>query len=261
MDASPYHARRDRVIWHVVGGTTDERFAPRARWWHDNLGRLPSELVVFQIVLEGRCVLRTVAGDLEVQSGQAFLFTYAEATSYGRPVDRPDWPGWTDSLRMCHLSLGGAGLREHWDVLRARLGPVITLGAGSRCEQLVTDIQRFAKRSDRRAASPAVHAFIMTLFDEIEAAAAHGLGPVEGAVDELLRAPLSAPSLKAVARRHGCAREHLTRVFAERVGMPPARWLRQARLERALELLSATELPLAVIAAQAGFASTRTLAR
>ncbi|MBA3709544.1 MAG: AraC family transcriptional regulator [Planctomycetes bacterium] len=264
MDASTsaaYHAQRDRVLWHVVGGNPDERYGPRTRWWNDNHGRKPAGIVVFQIVLEGRCVLRRKDGDTEVGAGQAFLFTYDELTAYGRPPDRLDWPGWSDSLRMAHVTLGGAGLSEHWNVLRARIGPVITLGESSRCTDLVVDIQRFAKRADRRAASPAVHAFIMTLFDEIEAEAARGLGPVEGAINEMLRAPLAVTSLKAIARRHRCAREHLTRVFAERIGMPPARWLRQARLTRALELLRATHLPLTDIAAQAGFVSTRTLAR
>ena len=102
-----------------------------------------------------------------------------------------------------------AGLREHWDVLRARFGPVVTFGERSRCVELIADIVRHAvrNRADRRAASPTAHAFVMSLFDEIEAAAAQGLGPVERALDELLRAPLSGHPLKDVARRHGCTRK------------------------------------------------------
>nr|MBA3684537.1 hypothetical protein [Planctomycetota bacterium] len=215
MERSQYHAARDRVLWHVVACKTNERFSPRTAWWFDNRRRAPAGMVIFQVIESGRCVLRGAAGDSEVSAGQAFLFAYGEATSYGRPPDRPDWPGWSDDLRTAHISLGGAGLLEHWDVLRARFGPIVQLGGTPRILALLRDIERRCDRdprADRRAVSPAVHGFVMTLFDEIEAAATLGLAPVERAVDDLLRTPLSGDPLKEIARRHGCTREHLTRV-------------------------------------------------
>jgi AraC-like DNA-binding protein len=263
MDHTAYHAARDRVLWHFFGMGSDERHTGNQFWWHDNAGRQPSGVVVFQIMLAGHCVLRTPDGEHEVGPGQAFLFCYDEPTAYGRPPDRPDWPWHGEMIHTAHIGFGGAGLRAHWDVLRARFGPVVTLGETTTILELLRDIEtNYGKRgADRRAASPAIHAFVMRCFDEIEAASAVGLSPVERAVDELLRAPLSGHSLKSVARHNGITREHLTRVFAERVGMAPATWLRDARLQRALELLRATELPLATVAAQSGFASVRTLAR
>lgn len=259
-----YHAARDRVLWHLVGLSSDERHPAGSRWWLTNHGRQPADLVVFQMILAGTCILRTPQGDREVGTGQAFLFCYDEPTAYGRPPDREDAPGVSEPIHTAHICFGGAGLRSHWDVLRARFGPVVDIGAAPRVLGLIRDIESAFARdrfSDRRAHSPTVHAFVMRLFDEIEAAAAVGLSPVERAVDELLRAPLSGHSLKQVARQHGVTREHLTRTFHERVGTPPATWLRDARLQRALELLRATELPLETVALQAGFASLRTLAR
>lgn len=259
-----YHAARDRVLWHVVGLSSDERHPPGTRWWHDNHGRQPAGHVVFQMILAGRCILRTPDGDREVRAGQAFLFCYDEPTAYGRPPDRPEWPAAQESIRTAHMCLGGAGLRAHWDVLRARFGPVVALGEAPRVLDLLREIETAYARDrfgDRRAHSPTIHAFVMRVFDEIEAAAAEGLSPVERAVDELLRAPLAGHSLKQVAHQHGVTREHLTRIFHERVGKPPATWLRDARLQRALELLRATELPLETVALQAGIASVRTLAR
>jgi len=264
VDPSRFHAERDRVLWHIVGGQEDEKHAPKARWWHDNRERKPSGIVVFQVVLAGRCVVRTPTGDHDVLPGQAFLFAYDEPTAYGRPPDRPDWVGWSESLVTAHLSLGGAGLVDHWRVLRARAGEVFTLGADAPCLDLLRDVLRRIgprARVDRRANCPWVHAFVMALHDAVESAAAHGLGPVESALDDLLRAPLSGLALKAIARKHGVAREHLTRVFTARHGVSPARWLRHARIARAQELLRATELPLAIVAAQSGFSSPRTLSR
>lgn len=264
MDHAAYHAVRDATIWHLIGVQSDERHMPGQPWWHTNQGRRPAGVVVFQIILKGHAMLRTPDGDLDVEPGQAFLFTYDEPTVYGRPPDRPQWPWLDEPIQTAHIALGGAGLRAHWDVLRARFGPVVTLGLHSPTLSLLQDIETQYggnQAVDRRVVSPAIHAFVMRCFDEIEAASAEGLSPVERAVDELLRAPLSGHSLKAVAHRHGITREHVTRVFADRVGMPPASWLRDARLQRAIELLRATNLPLHVIAAQSGFSSTRTLAR
>lgn len=264
MDHTAYHAVRDRTLWHLVAVSCEERHLPGMPWWHENQGRQPAGLVVFQMLIQGHCVLRDPHGDHEVGPGQAFLFCYDEPTAYGRPADRRDGPWHAEPLVTAHICMGGAGLRAHWDVLRARFGPVVTLGDAGSVLALLRDLETGYGRKgggDRRATSPAVHAFVMRCFDEVEAAAAVGLSPVERAVDELLRAPLSGHSLKAVAKRHGITREHLTRVFTERIGHPPATWLRDARVQRAVELVRATELPLATIAAQAGLASVRTLSR
>ncbi|MFD6969587.1 helix-turn-helix domain-containing protein [Streptomyces sp. NPDC059949] len=41
---------------------------------------------------------------------------------------------------------------------------------------------------------------------------------------------------------------HLTRLFTERLGQPPGRYVRQARTEAAAQLLQATTLPVARVA-------------
>ncbi len=81
------------------------------------------------------------------------------------------------------------------------------------------------------------------------------LGKIEQAMSLLDEDPLSPPSIRAVAARLGLSREHLTRVFTARVGMPPARWCLRQRLLRAERLLEEEESPLAEVAARTGFAS------
>ncbi len=73
---------------------------------------------------------------------------------------------------------------------------------------------------------------------------------------ELLRRNLSEPvRISAIARRCGVSREHLSRAFTRACGAAPATWLRRLRLRQAEALLNASDLPVAAIARQCGFAT------
>jgi len=73
---------------------------------------------------------------------------------------------------------------------------------------------------------------------------------------ELLRDHLAEPLLIAtVARRCGVSREHLSRAFTRACGAAPATWLRRLRLRHAEALLNASDLPVAAVARQCGFAT------
>lgn len=63
---------------------------------------------------------------------------------------------------------------------------------------------------------------------------------------------LSAP---AIANEVGVSRRHLSRLFQSQLGMPPARFVRSARLDAAARLLESGQLPVAVIANRCGFRS------
>ncbi|AHI02146.1 DJ-1/PfpI family protein [Kutzneria viridogrisea] len=63
----------------------------------------------------------------------------------------------------------------------------------------------------------------------------------------------------ALAERAGVSERHLTRLFLEQVGMPPAKYVRATRTEAAAQLLVSTTLPLAAVARRCGFRSTETL--
>lgn len=87
--------------------------------------------------------------------------------------------------------------------------------------------------------------------------------PDNGLVRELvehiggnLDADLCASSLAA---RAGVSQRHLTRLFMDHVGEPPARFIRTARAEAAAHLLMSTALPLSAVARRCGFRSTETL--
>lgn len=79
---------------------------------------------------------------------------------------------------------------------------------------------------------------------------------------ELLRAHLQGNlSLEQLASECGLSRGHFVRAFHQSTGLPPHRWLKQRRIERAQELLRAGRAPLREVAHAAGFADASHLTR
>ena len=71
-----------------------------------------------------------------------------------------------------------------------------------------------------------------------------------------LRERLDRPvDVAAAARACGVSREHLSRLFARRLGVAPATWLRRQRLAQAERLLVAGVVPVAEVARRCGFTS------
>ena len=62
-------------------------------------------------------------------------------------------------------------------------------------------------------------------------------------------------SLAALASDAGLSRFHFCRAFKESTGLSPHAWLRQHRLEQAMNMLRDTEASIASVAAELGYAS------
>lgn len=75
-------------------------------------------------------------------------------------------------------------------------------------------------------------------------------------VSERLDADLSTESLARLAR---VSPRHLTRLFRTHLRQTPGRYVRQARVTAAAQLLTTTDLPVARVAARCGFASAEAL--
>lgn len=258
MDALAWHRQRDQTMWAVHGHGFAEPRPPRTRWW--NINRLRGGehgQVVAQYLRCGRAVLREADGDRPLGPGDLFLFAFGEDTCYGRPPDRPEWAGHDEHLVTDHICLGGAGLREHWALLRARHGSIVPLPARSP----FLAAMREAVEPGQRSMPERVAALVVALAQAIEGAAGAGRSPVAQAIDAILADPCADHNLKAIAERCGCSREHLSRVFQGQIGAPPGEWMRQRRIERALALLRDTDLPLGEVARRCGAGSQHRLAR
>jgi transcriptional regulator GlxA family with amidase domain len=73
--------------------------------------------------------------------------------------------------------------------------------------------------------------------------------------------PAGDHSAAAMAGRLGVSIRHLSRLFAQHTGVTPARYVELVRIAAAAVLLTATRVPLAEVAAQAGFGSAETMRR
>ena len=247
-------AREAATLWRL-SSYGRERWLPNSGYWWENRGR-GRGAVVFQYTIAGRMVLREGTRTIEVPPGHAALFSFADDSAYGLPeaCAQPYVCEW--------VTLTGAGLAEHWRLLRDRFSAVVAVD-----DDTLTALHRLRQDADQRravdpaAVSAAVHAFVLGLFTRLQRERQARQSAVERAVEELLSNPTAAPPLKRLAERYGCSREHLTRVFTERMGLAPGAWLASERLARALLLLRDTSLPVAAVAEQCGYGSTHTLAR
>jgi AraC-like DNA-binding protein len=228
------------------------------RWWLTNCGRKPTGVVILQYAKKGKFAYRDIHGEVEIQPGHAVLFAFDEESEYG--IHRH----FTESLHTQFFVMEGAGLLEHCNALRRQFGSVFFLGDDNpilnRFRELCA-LRRPRSTAEAGLAAAEIYSLLMRLYTFLDERRSREKLPVERAIDELLSHALGSHSLKEVALRHGCSREHLSRVFAERVGMSPAKYLTHSKLARALELLCETRLPVRLVAEQCGFASKHTLSR
>jgi AraC-like DNA-binding protein len=78
------------------------------------------------------------------------------------------------------------------------------------------------------------------------------------AIDRDYAQPLDVAALARIAL---CSEAHFIRSFRRAFGETPHRWLQRRRIERAMWLLRATDLPVVDVCADVGFASVATFTR
>jgi AraC-like DNA-binding protein len=187
-----------------------------------------------------------------VRSGEAMLFGMPE--DGGRQTEE-------DSSYECQwMRLIGAGLRIHWLWLRERFGRVVTIDPDGETAAQANEITEDFERGEAIPAR-SVHRFVCLLTEELTLEQERRLPPAATAIERIRNNPFRPWSLKTLATKVGCTREHLTRLFTDTVGQPPASWLRNQRLERAIRLVETTDIPMAEVARLSGFGSADTLGR
>jgi transcriptional regulator GlxA family with amidase domain len=88
-----------------------------------------------------------------------------------------------------------------------------------------------------------------------------GRGPLRPLLDAIAADPAADHRLSVLAARARFSERHLSRLFARELGMTPARYVEQVRLEAACATLLAGDAPLEAVAREAGFGSAETLRR
>jgi AraC-like DNA-binding protein len=227
------------------------------RYYWDNSAR-HGDYVILQRTISGYGGFRLDGREYEVPAGHAFIAIAPEPSAYYYP------PGAGQPWELTWLNFYGRLSVELCADIRRRFGPVLPLdehsAAGIAFEALVTQReQRVAQ--DPLDASLAIYRFLLEWTRELTAPSREALDPVE-IVAHICQARFREPiGTKELAAEAGLSREHLSRLFTERKGLSPGRYLRGLRVRAAQEMLANGRTPLQEVALRCGFPSIRSLNR
>lgn len=224
-----------------------------AGYRHD--GRLRKDVsVLFQYTIagEGRLELGGVTYRLPAGSG-FFVRTVGEYMYYYDERAEDVW-------EFVWIKLNAEGSSGIWRVLMEAFGPVvvwpqdaapITMLLG-----LYADIAAGTLGGDKLAMSERVYAWLLTLLRAAEGKEP-GRAPEPEAVYRAKRRIADSlardVSLEELAAAAGVSKYHLCKLFRDYVHRSPIEYARTKRVEEAARLLRHTRLPIADIAAKAGF--------
>jgi len=228
------------------------------RYQWDNEIRTRGSGIVIQRCAGGSCFFEAGPRRFQVHPGQVMLFEHGEDSRYGLDADSllPYIP------EFVVLSPGG-GAREIFEGLREAYGPVLRMeDHGEACGILQDVIWRGERGQpiDRLEQAETVYRLLLALLRE-QRSATRESDPVAYGHHLLETRFREARNLKEWCSLIGMSREHFSRVFKERYGVPPAEFLRRLRLRHARFLLQNSRLPFEDISAQSGFASVQTFHR
>lgn len=237
----------------------NEVYPPGTLYWLNNETRESQQECVVQISMEGQIVLVDHAdGSSQIVPSQSvLLMIHGEATSYGK-IDQT-----RDHYNCEWASFMGAGLIEHFELIRSLSGPIIPHAASLILPTMrrLNWIANPHSRSTATELATACHNLLMMVYDLARTGHIQRQPAVDRAIEAILNQPLNPWSMKEIADRYDVSREHLSRIFTERRGESPAKYLNRMRTQHAINLLRNTSISVSEIAAQSGFTSTQTMAR
>ena len=245
-------------LWHVpICG--HQLFNPHQPYRYNNINRPPLNQCVIQISLQGHITYKLKNQTYIIPPNHLFVFIFGEKSSYYRPSKYAH-----QTYENIWINIEGAGLVEHIKHLRTRHTPVFDI---SESQQFINNMQNIIRLSQpQQQTSPThisrlLHNYMTDIFELAEQSRSMSQTPTQRAIDKILSQPTYPWSLKTLASEAGCSREHLTRIFTQSIGCPPATYLNNIRTQRAIQLLIGSNIPISRISKNLGFASPITFAR
>ena len=218
--------------------------------WH-GLRRGESPFVLLQHTIAGRGQLRYERRRSELNPGETLLLQF--------PHDNRYWLGRGDRWEFFWLCLNGREVLRVWREALALHGPVVRLAppAIERLAGLCLSVLDGNAASAPRASAIAYEAAMCVAEELLPRQPAIGtILPAEiERILALCRMQLSDPALdvERLASAAGYSRYHFTRLFAASVGVPPARYVMQARMEEAIRQLRRGNVSVKQVADRCGF--------
>lgn len=227
------------------------------RYIWDNIKRGDDQYVIIQRTFSGEGVFNWEGRNWPVPPDHAFIALVPEQSRYYFPTSaKTPW-------EFAWINIYGWQGVELFRHLRQLHGPVLPLPAPSRAAALYRDLVAQAEKRrilDPHDASVTCYTFLMEWAKQLKPSHAR-IDPAES-IARICRARFREPlNIKELASEAGLSREHLTRLFTERMGVSPARYLRDLRTGAALEMLATGEITLKEVSLRCGFVTPRALNR
>lgn len=214
----------------------------------DGIKRGSSEFALLQHTLSGEGRLTFEGKTHAVQPGQTMLLTFPHENRYWLP-DEHTW-------EFFYIILRGSEILRLWQIALERSGPLVRfadsgpalLGAARLCEKVLSGAIRSPLEASALGYALAMDVVGATF--ELESDAP----PLILKVQAYCRRHLAdAIGVEEMAKVAGVSRSHLSRHFQQKLGVSPARYLTQLRLDIAIELVRTGELSIKEIAERVGF--------
>lgn len=223
----------------------------------DNRTRGGPRVLVLQRTVGGTAFLERHGVRHQVRQGQVMLFFHGEESVYGINTETPE-P--YHNAYLCLL--GGAAEPLFHDLVR-RFGPVLPLTDTTAAGRLFSEaLQLHLDRAfrDRFHQAEIIYRLLLELHREM-AGSPQRLDPAQLLHEAMQNHFHRHLSLKEFAVRTQISREHLSRLFRQHYGEPPAAFLRGLRMRRARLLLETTALTVAAVGEQCGYPDPNVFAR
>lgn len=253
MTESP---RDNLIISTPFGRYAESVNSSRYYWKNDRRG--DQQFVIIQQTLSGTGSFTLAGETYAVHAGHAFLCLVPEPSTYRFPEAFPTpW-------KFSWLNLYGLLALQLCRHLRDTYGSVLPLPPrsvpGAAFHALVTRAEQRLARDPHDATLASLNFLVewKRLLDHPQMRPADSVALVKRICQTHFREPLG---IKELAAQTGLSREHLTRIFTERTGTSPARYLREIRTHAARRLLRHRGMTLKEAALRCGFPSTKALHR
>lgn len=248
--------RDNLIISTPFGRCTELVNSSRYHWKNDRRG--DQQFVIIQQTLSGTGSFILSGKTHAVPTGYAFICLVPEPSAYRFPDASPTpWKfSWLNFYGLLALQL--------FRHLRDTYGSVLPLPSrsvpGAAFHALVARAEQRLARDPHDATLASLNFLVewKRLLDHPQMRPADSVALVKRICQTRFREPLG---IKELAAQTGLSREHLTRIFTDRTGTSPARYLREIRTHAARKLLQHRSVTLKEAAMRCGFPSTKALHR
>ncbi|MDL5052974.1 AraC family transcriptional regulator [Oscillatoria laete-virens NRMC-F 0139] len=238
-------------LWGIPYGHEIEE-ARSARYRHDNALRKKAPYVIVQWSVSGTGFFSLAGKAHPVPPHHLFIAVIPEKSEYYcDPAQSTPW-------RFRWVNFTGAPALDGWSKLRGRFGAVVPLPPESRTGKEMRELIVMAEKREFRdeyQASLLSYRVLVGLWQQLSHPSSAERDVIDWAIETMrARYSLACP-VKELAAQAGMSREHFTRLFSERTGLPPAIYLRHLRIEAVETLLHTSVFTLGEIAHRCGFSS------